>query len=125
LLIYTNMVDEALDSFIRFINSLKFRLFLMNMLLAMTYSVFPWLSSFKNILSISATNTSFSMILPDFLTVFTYALMLELNSFFMTAVFFEIKSAKKYLLISVSIYLAMQLLLYLVIGKNLVGFYTF
>jgi len=120
-LVYLNMTEESLSFFIRFMNVLKLRLLLMNILLAITYSIFPWLNSLKNLINSTAQSSLPLMIIPSPFLIILYAVFLSFNSIFMIMTFFERDLIKKYLPLSLLTYSIMQFFLYFITSKNLMG----
>jgi hypothetical protein len=122
-LAYINMLDNTIEYFERFLRILKMRIFIMNIMLSITYSILPWLSSVGHLKFSYLLETMNFSIMPNMLTVIFYAIFLSINSLLILTIFFDIKSIKTHFITSLLIYAVMQIIIYFVLTRNVLSLY--
>jgi len=120
---YINMLDNAIEYFEKFLKILKMRIFIMNIMLSITYSILPWLSSVGRLKFLYLPEIINLSIIPSPFTIIFYALFLSINSLFVLTVFFDLKSIRTHFITSLLIYGAMQLLIYFILTRNMLSLY--
>lgn len=116
ILSYLNQVDNAMESFKRFLEAMKIRIFIMNILLAITYSIFPWLASFIELLGQGlALKTT---IKPNLFEIILYFLPLLILSISIMHLIMSRKSIMIQIAITAIIYFLMQLLISAFVSSN-------
>ncbi len=110
LFVYLALIDNAIEAFLKFLRGLRLRIYTMNLLLAIVYSIFPWLTAFANN-SYNFINETHGVLAPSIYTIIFFALLLLLISFLMSITFLEIKIAVIQLILVITIYFVFQIIL--------------
>ncbi len=122
LFIYLIAVDNSMEAFLRFFKGLRLKIYTMNLLLAIVYSIFPWFISFANN-KINLIN-EFQIMLPTsiYLT-FYFAFLMLLVSFLMSINFLERKAMIIQFSAMMLIYILLQVMFWILFSSRLASLY--